>query len=147
MRLRAPFPMRRPRLILADDNPHLLRVIRGLLEETFEVVASAADGDAALRAVLDLNPDVLVVDQAMPRMTGLEVAARLQRLGHRVRIVLFTVQEDLGCVRRLETRGVHGYVFKRRVATDLVPAIELVLAGGLFVSREVGREDCRLAQA
>lgn len=139
--------MRRPRLVIADDNPRIMKAVSTLLEDSFEIVGNAMDGEAALNAVLDLNPDVLVADLSMPVMTGLELAACLRQLNHRVRVVLLTVQEDLGCARSIEAAGLHGYVFKRRAAIDLIPAIELALSGGRFASHAPDNEYCRIAEA
>ena len=90
--------------------------------------------DTCRLAWLDIDPDVLVVDLSMPIMNGVEVAKCLRQLNHRVRVVLFTVHEGLEDVLRDERFGIHGYVFKRRVGTDLVPAIEQALNGERFSS-------------
>ena len=126
--------MRRPRLVIADDDTRLLSIVSSLLEQFFEIAGSATDGEAALNAVLDIDPDVLVVDLSMPIMNGVEVAKCLRQLNHRVRVVLLTVLEGLEDVLRDERFGIHGYVFKRRVGTDLVPAIEQALNGERFSS-------------
>ena len=126
--------MRRPRLVIADDDTRLLNIVSSLLEQFFEVAGSATDGEAALNAVLDIDPDVLVVDLSMPIMNGVVVAKCLRQLNHRVRVVLLTVHEGLEDVLRDERFGIHGYVFKRRVGTDLVPAIKQALNGERFSS-------------
>jgi DNA-binding NarL/FixJ family response regulator len=123
--------MRRPRVVIADDHPNVLRAVSKLLEESFVIVARAMDGAAALDAVLDLNPDVLVVDLAMPIKNGLEVARCLRRLHSRVRVVLLTVYDEIDCSPNAAT-GIHRYVAKHRAATDLVPAIELALRDARF---------------
>ena len=123
--------MRRPRLVIADDHPDVLRAVCALLEEPFEIVARAMDGAAALDAVLELNPDVLVVDLVMPIKNGLEVARCLRRLNGRVRVVLLTVHDEIDCSPNAAT-GIHKYVAKHRAAVDLVPAIELALRDAQF---------------
>ncbi len=139
--------MRRPRLVIADDNPALLQIVCDLLEDSFEVAGNAEDGEAALNAVLHLNADVLVLDLSMPVMSGLDVASYLRRVNHPVRIVLLTVHEDLGWVRNVDATGIHGYVFKRRAATDLVPAIEHALKGRRFASPAFDSEVFRAVDA
>ena len=134
--------MRRPRLVIADDDTRLLNIVSSLLEQFFEIAGSATDGEAAVDAVIDSDPDVLVVDLSMPLMTGVEVAKCLRQLNHRVRVVLLTVHEGLQDVLRDERFGIHGYVFKRRVGTDLVPAIERVLNGEQFSSRAFDTARC-----
>ena len=97
--------MRRPRLVIADDDTRLLSIVSSLLEQFFEIAGSATDGEAALNAVLDIDPDVLVVDLSMPIMNGVEVAKCLRQLNHRVRVVLLTVLEGLEDVLRRRVPG------------------------------------------
>ncbi len=133
----------RPRLVLADDNPQFMTAVALLLNRSFEIVGTATDGAAALKVVLEMDPDVLVVDLSMPLMTGLEVARQLQRVHHRARIVLLTVLEDRDLMRACGAAGIQGYVIKRRAATDLVRAVEAATTGQRFASpaSEAGNDE------
>lgn len=77
------------RIVIADDHPVVREGVRQLLERApdFAVVGEAGDGLEALRLVTELVPDVLVLDLALPRLSGVEVARRLQAAGSPVRVL------------------------------------------------------------
>lgn len=126
--------MQRARIGLADDHPELLACTRGLLEPEFEIVQTAADGAASIEAAETLDPDVLVLDIAMPELDGFEVARRLQTAGSRTRIVSLTIRQDPDYIRTAFDVRAQGYVFKNRLVTDLALALREVIAGRSFVS-------------
>src|SRR5262245_42901801 len=122
--------MSRPRVLLADDHASMLACAVRLVADEFDVVSAVSDGRAALDAAVALRPDVVVFDISMPMMSGLEAAARLSESEHPPRIVFLSVHEDAAFVEAAREAGAAGYVIKRHIATDLVPAIRLVLEGG-----------------
>jgi len=127
--------MQRIRVLLIDDNLEFLDVATTLLEgHDFEIVEKAVSGEEGLSAALNLQPDVIVLDISMPHMNGFEVARRLRQLKHRAGIVLLTFHEDVDYVHAARSVGALGYVIKRRMATDLPPAVRCVHAGRSFVS-------------
>jgi DNA-binding NarL/FixJ family response regulator len=92
------------------------------------------DGQAAIEAATKLVPDVVVLDLSMPVLNGIEAAKRMLEANPSTRIVFLTVEKDPDtCHAALET-GACGYVLKPRLATDLIPAIELAKDGRRFVS-------------
>jgi DNA-binding NarL/FixJ family response regulator len=121
--------MARPRVLLADDHASMLERVISLVADEFDVVTAVSDGRAALDAAIVLQPDVAVFDISMPIMSGLEAAARLSASSHPPRIVFLTVHDDPAFVEAAREAGANAYVVKRHVATDLVPAIRLVLQG------------------
>ena len=127
-------PQGRIRVVLADDNQDIISVVRSTLGERFHIVAAVDDGDQAVSAVLELDPDVLITDFSMPTLNGLQVANSLQNVGSRTKIVLLTLHEDTALITASLAAGVLGYVTKRRLRKDLVSAVEEVLKGNTFVS-------------
>ena len=99
------------------------------LEPDIEVVARAANGREALRAVEKLAPDVLVTDIEMPEMTGLEVAAALKISRPTVRTVILTTFARPGYLRRALDSGARGYLLKDRPAAELADAVRRVHKG------------------
>jgi len=87
----------RTRIVVADDHPSTRENLRYLLnaEPDLEVVGVATNGVDALRLIVELRPDVAVLDRQMPMLDGLQVAARLRQEQLRVRVVLFTLDEDV----------------------------------------------------
>lgn len=126
--------MTRTTLLLADDHRIVLDHLIHLLSPEFDILGTLSDGLAALDAAAMLRPDVMVLDISMPMLTGLEAAARLAELAKPPRIIFLTVHEDRDFVDAALAAGALGYVLKRRLIIDLIPAIREVLAGRVFVS-------------
>ncbi len=119
------------RVVLAEDQAMVLGALAALLElePDIEVVARAANGREALRAVEQLAPDVLVTDIEMPEMTGLEVAAALKISRPAVRTVILTTFARPGYLRRALDSGARGYLLKDRPAAELADAVRRVHRG------------------
>jgi DNA-binding NarL/FixJ family response regulator len=133
--------MAKIRVLIADDHAILREGVRALLSaaDDIEVVGQAADGRAAIEAVGRLDPDVLLMDIAMPGLGGLEAAIELRKQGARVRILILSQYEDREYVRRLLRAGVSGYVLKKSAASELAAAVRSVHRGGLVLDPEVAR--------
>ena len=119
-----------PRVVLADDLPEMLERVTQLLGHDFDIVWVAHNGEQAVQAVVTLNPDLLVLDVSMPILNGLQVASLLRDLASTTKIIFLTVHEDQDYVEAAFAVGALGYVFKSRVATDLVPAVAGVMTLG-----------------
>lgn len=122
-------------VLLAEDQRMVLGALGTLLglEPDLDVVATAVDGDDALRLVVSLRPDVLVTDIEMPRRTGLEVAAEIQRRGLPTRVVILTTFARSGYLRRALDAGVRGYLLKDAPSATLADAVRAVHSGGRAV--------------
>jgi len=125
------------RILMADDNPGFLYTVRGLLGNQFTITASVETGEAVLREVPQLNPDVILLDISMGDLDGLEVARQLRDMGCRAKIIMLSIHEALEFVRAALAAGASGYVFKSRVGSDLIPAIDASCMGKLFVSSQL----------
>ena len=119
------------RTVLAEDQGMVLGAFASLLalEPDIEVVATAADGDEALAAVMDAQPDVLLTDIEMPGRSGLDVAAELARRGAPTRVVIVTTFARSGYLRRALDAGVAGYVLKDAPVEQLVDTLRRVHSG------------------
>jgi DNA-binding NarL/FixJ family response regulator len=134
--------MPRVQVLLADDHPPLLAAIRRLLAEEFDIVGAATDGAEAVRMARLLEPDVLVIDLAMPRMGGIEAIRQIVAERPSMAIVALTVLADPAVLAAALAAGARGYVLKSQAGTDLMPAIKAALAGQ---TRVPGRPPARLA--
>lgn len=126
--------MRRARILLADDHRLLLEAFKKLLEPEFEVVGTARDGRVLLDAAQELKPDVIVLDIAMPQLSGLTAARRLKRMMPEVKLIFLTVNEDPDFASEAIRVGASGYVLKNSAASELFQAIEAVLQGKVYVT-------------
>jgi DNA-binding NarL/FixJ family response regulator len=132
--------MTRTTLLLADDHrPVLDRLIRVLSPE-FDILGALDDGQAIVDAAAMLKPDAVVLDISMPLLGGLEAAALIGEIAPRPSVIFLTVHEDKDFVAAAFDVGGRGYVLKRRLATDLIPAIHAAMAGQTFVSPSLAEE-------
>jgi len=127
------------RVLLADDHSIVRRGMRSLLEtdESVEVVAEAADGLEALRLCEEHHPDLLILDVAMPKLNGIDVAARTQKMQPAPQAIMLSMHLDESYVMRAINAGARGYLLKDATDEDLLPAIRAVAAGKSFFSPAV----------
>ena len=123
--------MKRHRILLVDDTPEVLTYCAELLERDYEIVGTASNGRAAIAAVADTAPDVIVLDISMPELNGIEVAKHLRSSGCKAVIVFLSAEDDF--VHEALQAGGTAYVSKALVS-DLRAAIREALAGCVFVS-------------
>jgi DNA-binding NarL/FixJ family response regulator len=133
-------PLARARILLADDHAEFLALTAGLVESEFEVLKTFGHAQSLIDEAVATNPDLLVLDISMPGLSGIEAALQLRAAGCQSRIVFLTVHEDPDYLRSALATGALGYVIKRRLASDLMPALRAALAGQCFVSGAVARE-------
>ena len=133
--------MPRTRIVIADDHALMREGVRALLQKAddIEVVGEAEDGRQAIDRCVELLPDVLLLDIAMPNLGGLEAALEIRKLCPRTKIIVLTQYEDREYVARFLKIGVSGYVLKKAAGAELASAIRAVARGGLVLAPEVAR--------
>ena len=119
------------RLLLADDHGIVRSGLRALIEshEGLHVVAEADDGVAAVEAALRHDPDVAILDVAMPRMTGIQAAREIRSRRPRTAVVLLSMHDDERYLFDALRAGAAGYVLKRAADEELIEAVRAVAAG------------------
>ena len=133
--------MSKIRVLIADDHAILREGVRALLasQADIEVVGDAVDGKDAIEKVAQLDPDVVLMDIAMPGLGGIEASLEIKKAGGRTKILILSQYEDREYVRRLLKSGVSGYVLKKSAGSELANAIRAVHRGGLVLDPEVAR--------
>ena len=125
-------------MLLADDHSIVRRGLRGLLEATGHViVAEAADGLEAARLCDELRPDIVILDIGMPKLSGIEVAARAQKLEPPPGVIILSVHDDESYIMRALAAGARAYLLKSATDEDLIPAVRAVSAGKPYFSPAV----------
>jgi DNA-binding NarL/FixJ family response regulator len=132
--------LKKVRVFLADDHPHVLARVKGLLEPSFDIVGTASDGQSLVDYAPGLNADVLVMDISMPMLTGIEAANQLKEAGCQSKIVFLTVHSDPDYVRACLATGASGYVVKARMSSDLERAIREAVVDHIFISPSLAGE-------
>ena len=122
------------KIVLADDCAAVLAKVSTILEKEFEVVAAVLNGEEAVAAVRNLDPDVLVTDISMPILDGLRAACILRDAQCRAKIVFLTNHDDPDFILAARAAGGSGFVTKFRLLSDLIPAIYAALSGKFYVS-------------
>ena len=119
------------RLLLADDHAVVRSGTRELLERQpdFHIVGEAVDGEEAVRLTEELQPDVVVMDVRMPKMSGVEATKRIKAENPDVRVLVLTAHDDDEYVFALLQAGANGYLLKTSEIDELVKAIRTVYAG------------------
>jgi DNA-binding NarL/FixJ family response regulator len=121
--------------VVADDHPVVRFGVKNMLtsEPGFEVVGEANDGDEAITQTLELEPDVLLLDLAMPKLPGLEAMRAIMNRSPRVKIVLLTSLISTQQIIEALQIGARGIVLKDSVASDLGESLRAVLSGDYWI--------------
>lgn len=127
------------RVLLADDHAIVRRGLRSLIETEpgITVVAEAADGLDALRLCDEFHPDAIILDVAMPKLNGIEVAERVQKLPRAPSVIVLSMHADESYIIRALAAGARAYLLKDATDEDLLPALRAVAAGKPFFSPSV----------
>ncbi|PYM25693.1 MAG: DNA-binding response regulator [Candidatus Rokuibacteriota bacterium] len=129
------------RVLVADDHALFRAGVRKLLQsfEGVEVVGEAGDGQEALELSGAQRPDVLLMDIGMPRLNGVEAAARLTREGSRPRVIILSMHTGEEHVLRAIRAGAAGYLLKDAKPPELEAAVRAVARGEIYLSPAISR--------
>lgn len=136
MNMQTPVPVK---LLLVDDHPLVRDGVRVRLEAVphFEVVGEAGDADAALQAARTLSPDLALMDIGMRGMNGIALTEKFAEQFPEIAVLVLSMHDNLEVVRQVIRAGARGYVLKDAPASELVEAIDAVLAGRPFYSAQL----------
>lgn len=132
--------MKYGRVLLADSHLNMVSGVYSLLETIFESVLMVSDEHSLLEAVSTFHPDLVIVDLSLPSPSedaGVNVAIRLKRHDPELRLIVLSLYDDPNVVDKVRSAGAVGFVLKRSVGSDLLPAVHEVLAGGKYLSPAV----------
>ena len=130
------------RIVLADDH-HLVRA--GLItllnnHQEFEIVGSASSGNEVLQLIADKEPDVTLLDIAMPGMTGFQVLTRMRAQGMTSKVIMLSMHADQEHVNSAMILGANGYVVKNAAPEELLIAVKEVMLGGIWLPPSVSQK-------
>lgn len=139
-------------VLLVDDHPLVRRGFRRLLEDDpqLRVVGEAGSGEEAVTLYAQLQPDVVVMDSAMPGMGGLDATRALMSSNPSARVVMLSMHSEETLVRQALDAGARGYVLKSAVSLDLAAVVKQIFAGARVIdpamtrAPKVGEDKTRL---
>ncbi len=129
----------RIKVLIVDDHPLFRNGLRSVIAASarFDLIGEAADGEAALKFILEKKPDVAVLDVNLPGLTGLEVARKLQGKKISTRLIILTMHKEEEMINRALDFGVNGFVLKENAVEDILEAIVTVAKGESYLSPSV----------
>ncbi len=128
--------MEKIKIIIADDHP----VFRGGLMKMIEtdneikIIAEAENGEKALNKIIELNPDIALLDIDMPKMTGIQILKELKKKKSNVKTIFLTVYGDESIFDDAMDNGINGYVLKDSAISDIIECIKTVSSGNYYIS-------------
>jgi DNA-binding NarL/FixJ family response regulator len=127
------------RIVLADDHAIVREGLKRIVGDAkdFQVVGEAADGTEAMKAVRELDFDVLVLDLSMPGRSGMELIKLAKAEKPRLRILVLSMHQEMQYAVRAIKSGASGYLTKESAPAQLEAAIRKIAGGGAYISAEV----------
>lgn len=125
----------RPRVVIADDHPEMVKRTAALVGAEFDVVATANDGASAVECIRRFDPEIALLDLYMPGMTGIEVSKILKATGARTNVVIMTGYTDSELAQAAIDAGAMAFITKSRLNDDLVMALRSAIQGIVFISK------------
>ena len=123
------------RILLVDDHSIVRDGLKMIIsrQDDMEVVGEADDGEDALQKVKDCKPDIVVMDVSMPRLDGAQATEQIKLVCPQLRVLALTAYEDKSHTRRLLAAGASGYLLKRAAGDEIIHALRVVAAGGVYI--------------
>lgn len=131
--------MKTLKLFIADDHEIMRMGLRTLLETQlgWTIVGEAVNGEEAVEMILELKPDIALIDISMPKLSGLDAARRLAEQGCRTKILILSAHDSSQVIADVLDSGAKGYVLKSEAARDLVAAVDAIRANHTFFTPKV----------
>ena len=134
---------RRSRILIAEDHKLIAELCRNLLAPEFEVVGIVADGGAMVESAVELRPDLILIDIAMPVVDGFTAARQAKQSLPAVKMIFLTMHTDTELAAEAFRSGAAGYVLKTSTSTELLQAVRTVLSGKSYVSKSLSKDEIR----
>jgi len=133
--LRREATMAKLQIFLADDHVVVREGLKTLInaQPDMIVIGEAGDGETAWQQAQACQPDVVIMDITMPGLNGVQATAQLKRACPQIKVLALSVHDDTSYLRQLLAAGAAGYILKHAAADDLIQAIRMVAAGGVYL--------------
>ncbi|PQJ76917.1 response regulator [Polaribacter glomeratus] len=130
------------KIILVDDHKLLRDGLRNIIEQrsNMRIVGEASDGREAIKICLKLEPDVLVIDVAMPGLNGIEAATQIHKNNPGIKIIGLSMHSGKQFIQGMFNAGAFGYLLKDGDADELIIAITTVMENKKYLSKDIDQE-------
>lgn len=131
---------KRPSILIGDDHAVVVEGLRRNLNPAeFEVVGVADDGLALIKAALELQPDLIITDITMPSLNGIDAAREIHKRNRRLKIIFFSMHQEIAYVTAALAVGGSGYVVKTAPVEELIKGIRAVLDGRTYLCKRIAK--------
>jgi len=129
------------KILIVDDHPFTRAGIRSILEDekTLEIIGEACDGEEAVGMALEKNPDVIIMDITMPKVSGIDATQQILKKKPSIKIIALSIHSGHNFVKKMLDAGALGYLLKDEIPEELIRAINKVSLGDIFLSSGVTR--------
>lgn len=129
----------KPKVLLAEDHDLVRAGFKSILDSdgTVKVIAEAQDGETTLSLIEDKQPDILIIDLSMPKLSGLAVITQLKKQKNPIKVIVLTAAEAPNVWKEVLDLGVEGLALKSVSKAELVSGIKSVIAGENFIHSEI----------
>ena len=132
--------MKKPRILLADDHTLVREGMHSILHSDYDVVGEARDGMELVRMAIELQPDVIIADIAMPNLNGLEAIRHLQKENLKAKVIFLTMHTGVQIAVQALRLGASGYILKVDASVELIRAIQEAQAGRMFITPSIAKD-------
>jgi DNA-binding NarL/FixJ family response regulator len=132
--------MSKPRILIAEDHTLVAEAFQKLLEPHYEVVGVVGDGRTLVAEAQRLNPNIVVLDVAMPLLNGLDAGRQLKSSMPHIKIIFVTMNEDHELAAEALNAGASGYLLKTSASSELLRAVQEVLRGKSYVTPRISEQ-------
>lgn len=129
-------------IVIADDHTIVRQGLKKILKEEkgLKVIGEAKDGREAVAAVLDFQPDIVIMDIAMPKLNGIEATRQIKQVRAQTKIIILSMHDHSRYIRELLGLGVSGYLLKNAASHDIVKAVISAAKGQTFLSPAISSQ-------
>jgi DNA-binding NarL/FixJ family response regulator len=124
-------------VLIADDHTLVAQGLASLISDKYDVISTVESGQELLKIAATRTPDLALIDVSMPDMTGLEAAEKLLEMVPSCKVIFVSMHSKPDFVREAFGAGAMGYVLKRAAASELLDAMQEVLKGNAYISRQI----------